>query len=350
MEPDARVPVPRAFGKKGRSFNMSTQLVTGACGCIGAWVLKTLLEEGHEVVAFDLSEERHRIDSVLDPDQQSAIRHIQGDVSDPQQVADAIAACQPQGIIHLAGMQVPSCKADPVRGAMVNIVGTLNILEAARAAGCERVVYASSAAVYGPPADGDVHAWREDEARDARTHYGVYKTANEGAARVFWHDHGLSSVGLRPLTVYGVGRDFGLTSGPTTALKSALLGRNYEIGFTGPTDFQYVEDIARIFVRCLDEMPEGAHIFNPHGESMNVAELVTLIDSILPEDRRGLVSCNGPNLPIPGCMSDDALSELMPDVPRTPLAEGLRRTYEQFAALQSAGRLDLRDLPEEVTS
>ncbi|MCH2160313.1 MAG: NAD(P)-dependent oxidoreductase [Phycisphaerales bacterium] len=326
---------------------MATQFLTGACGCIGAWVLRELVARGDEVVAFDLSTERHRIDAVLEPGQQASIRHIEGDVSDPDAIGKAIESSRPAGIIHLAGMQVPSCKADPVRGAMVNVVGTLNVFEAARAAGCGRVVYASSAAVYGPPQGDPDHAFREDEADDARTHYGVFKQANEGAARVFWHDHGLSTVGLRPLTVYGVGRDFGLTSGPTTALKAALLGRPYRIGFTGPTDFQYVQDIAQIFVRCLAETPDGAHIYNPHGESTDVSRIVELIDRIVPEDRRGLVTCDGPNLPIPGNMSDASLAAAMDDIPRTPLEEGLRRTYEAFGALNDAGRLDLRDLPRE---
>ena len=326
---------------------MATQLLTGACGCIGAWVLKELIARGDDVVAFDLSGERHRIDAVLEPGQQDAFRMITGDVSDPDAIGKVISECSPSGIIHLAGMQVPSCRADPVRGALVNVVGTLNVFEAARAAGCRRVVYASSAAVYGPPQGDPTHAYREDEADDARTHYGVFKDANEGAARVFWHDHALATVGLRPLTVYGVGRDFGLTSGPTTALKSALLGRPYQIGFTGPSDFQYVQDIARLFVRCLDETPDGPHIYNPHGESTDVSRIVELIDRIVPEDRRGLITCEGPNLPIPGNMSDASLSSVMTDIPRTPLEEGLRRTFDAFAALQDAGRLDLRDLPME---
>ena len=80
------------------------------------------------------------------------------------------------------------------------------------------------------------------------THYGVFKCCNEGNARIYFQDHGISSVGLRPWTVYGVGRDLGMTSEPTKAIKAVLLGRPYHISFGGWTDFQYVDDVAKTFV------------------------------------------------------------------------------------------------------
>ena len=76
-------------------------------------------------------------------------------------------------------------------------------------------------------------------------HYGVYKQANEGTARVYWVENGVSSIGLRPMTVYGPGRDQGLTSSPTKAIVAAVLGRPATIGFCGRTLFQYADDVAR---------------------------------------------------------------------------------------------------------
>ena len=329
---------------------MATRLVTGACGCIGAWVVRELLNRGDEVVALDLSLQQHRLDAVLEPGQIDQVTFIEADVVEETSIATALQQSGATGIIHLAGMQVPSCRADPIRGAMVNIIGTLNVLEAAREHGSTRVVYASSAAVHGPPNETAPQATRENDLLDARTHYEVFKHANEGAARVMWHDHGVASVGLRPFTVYGVGRDFGLTSGPTTALKSALLGRPFTIGFTGPTDFQYVEDVAQIFVRSLDEVPDGAHVFNIHGEACDVQHVVDVIDTIVPEEHRGLITCDGPRLPMPGELCDDALSAKLNPVPRTMLEDGLRTTFDAFNRLQEQGRLDVRDLPREVPS
>src|SRR4029078_12050555 len=103
-------------------------------------------------------------------------------------------------------------------GAMFNVVGTFNVFEAARALGLTRVVYASSAAVFGL-ADEAVD---ETVSPSPLTHSGVFKQANEGNPRVYSADHGISSVGLRPFSVYGVGRDSGLTSDPTRAIKSAV--------------------------------------------------------------------------------------------------------------------------------
>src|SRR4029453_9170658 len=98
----------------------------------------------------------------------------------------------------------------------------------------------------------------EAAAKDPLTHYGVFKRTNEGNARVYFTDHKLSSVGLRPFTVYGVGRDTGLTSDPTKAMKAAVVGRSFHIRFSGPTDFQYVADTAAAFLACTDRAPAGA--------------------------------------------------------------------------------------------
>ena len=341
----ARADRPRAHRPlRAVRLQMAARLVTGANGCIGAWVVKRLLAAGDDVTALDHGAERHRLEAILDEDARSRIRFVTADVTDAAAIHRQIGDHGGDGVIHLAGLQVPTCRADPMLGARVNVLGTLAVFEAACAVGC-RVVYASSAAVYGPD-DAPTRPHLESEAGDAKTHYGIFKLANEGNARIYHQDHGVGSVGLRPLTVYGVGRDFGMTSGPTTALKSAILGRPYTIGFRGPTDFQLAEDVAEIFVRCLDA-PEGAHVCNLHGETATVEDVVDAIDGILPADRRGLVDCDGPPLPIPGALDDGLLESIIGPPPRTPLRDGLLRTYEAFLRLHDAGRLDLRDLPAE---
>ena len=330
---------------------MASILVTGANGCIGASVVKHLLDRGDRVTALDRSTETHRLEAIIEPERLAEVEFIDGDVADLGAVSKAVHAHGTDGVIHLAGMQVPSCKADPIQGATVNVLGTLAILEAAADIGC-RVVYASSAAVFGPD-DEPTRPHVESEAGDARTHYGIFKLANEGNARIYHQDRNVSSVGLRPLTVYGVGRDFGMTSGPTTALKAALLGHPYQIGFTGPTDFQLVDDVAEIFVRCL-AAPEGAHVFNVHGETTTVEDMVEQLAGVLSDeglaDHIGLITCDGPNLPIPGAMDDSALATAIGDPPRTSLRDGLARSFRTFARLHAEGRLDLRDLPAEAKS
>ena len=111
------------------------------------------------------------------------------------------------------------------------------------------VVYTSSIGMYAAddadPATGRLAA---GATAHPHNHYGVYKQANEGSARVYWLEDGIRSIGLRPLTVYGVGRDQGMTSGPTKAIVAAVLGVPYTVPFGGPTLFQYAEDAARMLV------------------------------------------------------------------------------------------------------
>ena len=123
-------------------------------------------------------------------------------------------------MIHLAALQVPFCRADPPLGARVNVLGTVNVFEAAKAPAdrIAPIVYASSIAAF--DANGTTAAaWRHPG-----TIYGVYKRANESTAAVYLAENGISSIGLRPHTVYGVGRDQGVTSAPTTAMLAAAAG------------------------------------------------------------------------------------------------------------------------------
>ena len=199
--------------------------ITGAQGCIGSWIVKALAERGDSPVVFDRSDDRRRLSAIMEPADLERVRFITGDITDAAAVHSALLDSAAQRVIHLAGLQVPACKADPVAGALVNVVGTLTVFDAARATGVKRVVYASSAAVYGI---GEGGAPLDETATcEPATHYGVFKRANEGNAHVYFIDHGLSSVGLRPLTVYGVNRDAGLTSDPTKAMKAAVLGRTF---------------------------------------------------------------------------------------------------------------------------
>ena len=320
----------------------STYFVTGALGCIGAWVVKTLLERGDVPVVFDLGGDPRRIRDLVGDEALERVRFVQGDITDPEAVKRAVAAAAPRALIHLAGLQVPACKADPALGARVNVLGTIHVFEAALAAGLERVVYASSAAVLGP-SDDDDRAPDEGAPCEPVTHYGVFKRANEGTARIYWLDRQLSSIGLRPLTVYGVGRDQGLTSGPTSAMKAAVLGRPFHIGFSGPTDFHYAADTAAAFLACAERGPRGAHLFNLHGDTADVAEVVAAIEADVPA-ARGSLTFGGPRIPIPPRLDGSAIAEFLPDLPHTSLAAGIRATLARFRSLHERGHLDARDL------
>jgi len=314
-----------------------TYFITGAQGCIGSWIVKALVERGDTAVVFDRSDDARRLRAIMDDDQIARVQFLVGDITDGAAVARALSNSQATRVIHLAGLQVPLCKADPVAGALVNVVGTLNVFEATRKNGLASVVYASSAAVYGM--NDDDAALDETAACEPSTHYGVFKRTNEGNARVYFLDHGVSSIGLRPLTVYGVNRDFGLTSDPTKAMKAAVLGRPFHIRFGGATDFQYVADTAAAFLACADKNAEGAHVFNLHGETVTVECITNVIGS-------DLVTFGGPPIPIAAAIDGSAIRRAIGDLPSTPLEIGVRETMERFAALRDAGRLDTSDLDQ----
>ena len=318
--------------------------ITGAQGCIGSWIVKALVERGDSLVVFDRSDDRRRLSAIMEPADLERVRFITGDITDAAALHSALLDSAAQRVIHLAGLQVPACKADPVAGALVNVVGTLTVFDAARATGVKRVVYASSAAVYGI---GEGGAPLDETATcEPATHYGVFKRANEGNAHVYFIDHGLSSVGLRPLTVYGVNRDAGLTSDPTKAMKAAVLGRTFHIRFSGATDFQYVADTAAAFINCADVAPEGAHVFNLHGETVKVERIARIINRQSGSDRE-LVTFGGPPIPIAPTINDAAIRRVIGELPATPLETGMQETMQRFTALRDAGRLDISDISQE---
>ena len=276
-------------------------------------------------------------------DEVARARLITGDITRPDALSPVVEEFGVTHVIHLAGLQVPTCRADPRLGALVNVVGTVNVFEAAlhSAGRIKKIVYASSAAVFGTNEEGRAVTER-DEPQPA-TQYGVFKRCNEGSARVYHLDHGLSSVGLRPLTVYGVGRDFGLTSDPTKAMKAAVVGRPFHIRFGGRTDFQYVADTADAFIRAAVSDLTGAHVFNLHGETTRVADVIAEIERARPQ-ARGTITHGDAPLAIPSEFDDAAVRAALGPLSVTPLADGVRATIERFAELQREGRLETDDL------
>ena len=172
---------------------------------------------------------------------------------------------------------MPFCRADPPLGAAVNVVGTVNVFEAVRRLGLRDapLVYASSMGMFiadrRRPGHGPARGGRR---RPPGNHYGVYKLANEGNARIYWADSGVASIGLRPMTVYGVGRDQGMTSSPTVAIAAAVLGQPFEISFGGATVFQYAEDVAKTLLLASRSSPDGARVFNLGGDPVTIADWV----------------------------------------------------------------------------
>jgi nucleoside-diphosphate-sugar epimerase len=296
-------------------------LVTGALGCIGAWAAALLVREGAGVVAYDLGDDDHRLRLIATPDEIAEMTLVPGDVTNLDQLEQTLAEHDITHVVHLAALQVPFVKANPPLGAQVNVVGTVNVFEAARRRGlASPIAYASTAAVYDDRGD-----------RSPRTLYGVFKAANEGTASVYWADEGIASVGIRPFVVFGPGRDQGLTSGPTLAMRAAAHGEPYHIAFGGRTELHYAPDVARGFIVAARSQAEGAFAYDFPGAPVHVSEVVAAIEAAAP-DARGLVTFDDVPLPFPEELPGERLT-----VQVTPLDVAVRETIEHFRSADRQG-------------
>ena len=320
-------------------------LLTGGYGCIGSWIARFLLERSDDAFIYDLKEDTHRMRQIMSTDQVRRVTFVQGDVTDLSALKSALERHNITHVVHLAGLQVPVCRANPILGAKVNVQGTLAVFEAVRESQgrVQRLVYASSAAVFGPPQSYAPGRLGDDVPLKPTTHYGYFKCCNEGNARIYFQDHGLSSIGLRPWTVYGVGRDFGMTSEPTKAIKCLALGRPYSISYGGWQDMQYVEDVAHTFLRCLEAPYRGAKSYNLRGDVIDLPAFHRALCAVDPAAAQ-LIAYGDRQIAIAYDLDDSALQCDVGPMPKTPLIEGIRRTLARFKQLQMEGRLDTSDL------
>ncbi|MDR3545043.1 MAG: NAD(P)-dependent oxidoreductase [Candidatus Limnocylindrales bacterium] len=314
-------------------------LVTGGTGCIGSWVVRNLVREEVTVVALTAARRFARLKLILTDAEFGRINFVTADISDMATIEAAARRHGINRIIHLAGMQLPFCAADPIRGAQVNVGGTVTIFELAKRLGVERVVYASSAAVYGPRTHYQEATLGPGAAFFPTSHYGVYKVANEQSARIFWQTDGIASIGLRPHSVYGPGRDQGMTSKPTLAMIAAAAGRPYHIPFNGRYQFQFADDAARAFLRAARAPLQGATVFDIGGSTVGVDAIVTCIEAHAPE-ARGRITFGDQPLLLPEAFDSRPILESLGSAAETPLDEGVLRTLDCYRAALREGTLD----------
>jgi nucleoside-diphosphate-sugar epimerase len=304
-----------------------TVLVTGAGGCIGSWALALLNRAGVRTAAFDLSEDKRRPKLLLSDADLAKVQWLSGDISDTQTVLKAVQASGARSIIHLAALQVPFCKADPVAGAQVNVVGTINVFEAARKQNIKRIAYASSIAAHGAI---EGHG-------TLPTLYGAYKHCNEQTAKVYSNDWGVHSVGLRPGVVYGVGRDQGMTSKTTVAILAAAANTPYTIPFRGPVSWLHAGEVAAAFIRAVSKDRAEAPVFDINGVATTVEDSMGLLKRIAPQAQ---VSWSGEALPFPMALSEEPVRAYLGNYGTVPLEAGIKGTYDAFRALLERGLLN----------
>jgi UDP-glucuronate 4-epimerase len=316
-------------------------LVTGALGCLGSWVVRRLVAEGTPVVATDIGEARDRW-RLLDAGLEREVELVRCDVADAEGLERVLVDRGVTHIVHLAALQVPFARAQPMLGARVNVEGMAAVLESARRhpEQLRGVAFASSIAVFGPPS-----LYGEGPVANAAppapsTLYGAYKQCDEWMSRVYQADHGVASIGLRPATVYGPARDQGVTSSPSRALLAAAAGRPFHVEWGGHSGYAFVDDVAAAFIAAARACADGAgsETYNLPAVPAAMEEVVDAIAGVVPE---AAVDFEPTQLPFPFDFDASELRRRVGGLPETPLRDGVRRSIETFRAAIAEGRLDV---------
>ncbi|QDV39702.1 NAD-dependent epimerase/dehydratase family protein [Tautonia plasticadhaerens] len=239
----------------------ATILVTGGAGLIGSHIVDLLVDrQAGEIRVLD-NLVRGRMANLDDAMSRGPVRFIEGDVRDPEAVGLAVEGCD--YVFHQAAIRITLCAERPRECVDVLVTGTLNVFEAAVATGVKKVVYASSASVYG--AADEFPTSERQHPYNNRTLYGAAKLMNEGIARSYRDLHGLPSVGLRYFNVYGPRMD---VTGAYTEVFIRWLdcidaGTPPQIHGDGSAsmDFIYAGDIARANLLAMESDRED-DVFN----------------------------------------------------------------------------------------
>jgi UDP-glucose 4-epimerase len=248
--------------------------VTGGAGYIGSNLVKSLVEVKNEVVSID-----NLMNGVYGPLRThgagDAANLLEGDIRDLEFMVEVFEGCD--AIAHLAALPgLVKCRESPEEASSINVYGTYNVLEAARRLGIRKVVFCSTAAVYGKPAEIPV---TEDIPLRPLNLYGVTKLSGEKLMDVFSDNHGIATISLRFGNVFGVGL---FTYYDTVVPKFIRMGLNGEAltvygDGSSTRDFVHVEDISRALILALESEDKGSEVYNVGGETMEIGFLAKQI-------------------------------------------------------------------------
>lgn len=254
--------------------------VTGGAGFIGSHVVEALLAQGHDVTVFDnlstgslgnLERAKLMIGTGENP---ASLRYVHGDILNHDDLQRALPGHDAVSH-HAAQLEIMRAYDDPITDLTVNTIGTLNVLRACVAAGVKRVIFPSSAAVYGQASGTEQ---RETHALEPHWSYGVSKLACEHYLRIFGADHGIKWTALRYAIVYGQREWFGRV---LTVFLSRLLRGVPPVVFGDGSqvrDFVHVSDVVRLHNACLTSSAAEGMVFNASsGVGTTIRDLAELV-------------------------------------------------------------------------
>ncbi len=256
-------------------------MVTGGTGFIGNRIIRKLVERNEEVVCFDLAPPRANLQPYLD-----RVQMYRGDITQIPHLLEAVNQHRVHKIIHMAAMLPPDTEDRPHFGMLINIQGTNNVFEVARWSGVQRVVYASSIAVFGVQETFGDRPVNEDDINSPVNVYGMTKVANGFAAGKYIDRYGLDLRGVRICTVFGHGRVTGMT-GMIGGLMMSLpaVGKPVTMPFHQDelSPMIHAEDAAEIFVRAALSDRLNHRVYISGGHLATVRDMADIVRSFIPD-------------------------------------------------------------------
>jgi len=316
----------------------SPLLVTGAAGFIGSHLVDRLQQDGHEVVAVDDLSTGH-LSNLAEASRHPSFRFVELDITSAEFRA-LVNRVRPDVVMHLAAqMDVRKSVADPLHDAHVNVVGTVNVLEAAVRAGSRKVVFASSGGtVYGQPTSLPI---REDAPLLPSSPYGAAKVAGECYVGMYARLHGLAGTSLALGNVYGPRQDPHGEAGVVSIFARALTtGAQTTIFGDGSSarDYIYVDDVVDAFVRCLGDATSGSRFNVGTGIATSVGELHRLLTTTCGVQASPVMAPARPGELQAVSLDSSALTDRTGWRPSVPLRDGLKQTVAWVrSAIDSSG-------------
>lgn len=311
-----------------------TVLITGGTGFIGGYTAAQLLDRGHDVVSFDLRTDSPVLEYLGISDD---VRTIEGDITDETALFRAVENTGTTRIIHLAALLTGRTRTAPRKAIDVNITATNTVFEVCRTYDeVERVVWASSSAVYGPPGTYGDRQLTEDDPLAPSTLYGAAKMYNESQASVYREDHGISDVAIRPTLVYGPGRESGSATTYSSIITDPARGEPVTIG-PGETviDWQYVTDTAQAFRKATFAPEENLsrRRYNVCGQQATLDEVAEIVRESV-SDAEVTITDEG-EYPWTHTMDDSSARSDLGYEPQYGIEEGVRELVSTIGTLDA---------------
>jgi nucleoside-diphosphate-sugar epimerase len=260
-------------------------LVTGGTGFIGSYIVRQLVHQGEKVIVFDLSPASQPLDQLLTPTEMAKVHIIQGDILDFPHLVRTVQEFEVDRIIHMAALMMQASAANPSLAIKVNCEGTNNLFELARILGLKKIVWASSAAVFGGRSKHPQEYLPNDAPQYPENVYSACKSFNENMAEHYFTAYGLDSNAPRFGHVFGLGQGVGLSASWTEELViKPALGRTGKVPLGDSLlNWLYVEDAARVTIMASKATKPNVRAFNVSGGRCSLKEAADYVRELLPD-------------------------------------------------------------------